>query len=179
MFGDPGNGEKGDPQNQRQQDNLHPHEKEVERGVTFMGGEDDRADGPGAGKQGHGDGNNRHRFPVTVAGLFLAEGDRTLPGMEHGYCHEQDQDSAADPEGTDTDTKKAEQKFTRQQGSEQDHQDGNHRDLGGPLKFLFRGICGQGHDNGNCPDGIDNGQQGNKNLGIFRKIEHGFHSPVE
>ena len=39
------------------------------------------------------------QFSVSVAGLLLAEGDRTLPGMKHGYGHEQDQNSAADPEG--------------------------------------------------------------------------------
>ena len=174
MLGDPGDSKEGEPQNQHQQQYVQPHKQIVQRGMAFMGVEDDRADSPRAGQQGHGDGDDRHRLPAAADGLFPAEGDRTLPGMEHGYGHEQEQDAAGNPERADTDAKKTEQKLTGQQCRYQNHQYRNHRDLGGPSEFFLRGVRRQGNDNGDGADGINDGQQGDKDLGVLRKFDVGL-----
>jgi len=176
MAGDPGDGEKGQPQNQHKQDDIHAHKQVMERGVAFVGIENDRADGSGPGKQGHGDGDDGHRFTIAVVGLFFAEGDTTLLGMEHGYGHKQKEDATAHPERVDADPKKSEEEFTGQQGCGEDHQNRDDRGLGGSFKIFFGSIFRQRHDNGDGPDGIDDGHQGDKDLRIFSKINHDLYS---
>ena len=130
--------------------------------------EDNGTDRSGASQERRTQGDDSHAVTLSRIEFFLFRlFDITHFGVQHGYCHKQNQNTAADPERPHRYPEESQDGLTAEQDNEENdpHGDGSHGSVFVAGYLIL--IGGQINKDRDRTDRIDNSQQGNKKFKVF------------